>query len=318
MKNIINLAEKLCGTKCVRYSSGISRSKNQTWMKYGKRKQDIGERIPLPEVKGDILLGIHPVQAALHSGKRSLFTAFFKAGVCNDRLNKLRSQCEEKGVEILEVTGPVLDSLSGNIPHQGVCLDASPLKLKNISVEAEIVSEKLINSKGEPQVWVLPYKVKDTMNMGAILRSCFYFGADKILMPAHYSSALNPVVSKASAGALEVMDIQSLAYESTMTKCFKRWKDAGGTVVGSTGDENHEKVLHLHKFSTNRPTLLIIGNEAEGISEKVSKYCDALLCIPNFQTTTSNSESFCVDSLNVSVATGVLLHSIVMSRHRNR
>ncbi|XP_045171840.2 rRNA methyltransferase 1, mitochondrial-like isoform X2 [Mercenaria mercenaria] len=314
-KKLLKIAELLCNLHFVRSSSAISKSK-QSHSKKQSRKKDVGRQYPLPDVNGEVLFGIHPVQAALYAGKRQAYTAFFKTGVHNDRLDRLREQCVQQNLDILDVTGPVIDSLSGNHPHQGVCLDVSPYEHSSISIDSDIVSERLFNSNGEPQVWVLPYRVKDTMNMGAVLRSSLYFGVNKVLVPAHYSSALNPVVSKASAGALEVMDIQSLKYESTLKKCLLRWKDEGGTVVGSTSDESHEKALHLQKYTADRPTLLIIGSEAVGIDEKITGYCDVLLCVQNYQTY-QESDSFCVDSLNVSVATGVLLHNIMMNRSRN-
>lgn len=275
----------------------------------------MGDKIPLPDVNGEVLCGIHPVQAALHAGKRQPYTAFFMVGLSNERLDLLREQCVEKQVQIIDVKGYVLDNLSGNHPHQGVCLDVSKYKTPHICLDTDITSEKLYSSDGKPNVWLLPFHIKDTMNMGAVLRSSYYLGVNKVLLPSRYSSALNPVVSKASAGALEVMNIQSLKHDTLLEKCLVKWRDNGGIVVGSTGNEGHRKALHLHQFTVDKPTLLIIGNEAEGISENIMELCDVLLNIKNYQPELQHLNNFCVDSLNVSVATGILLHYIMMSKH---
>ncbi|KAL4223877.1 Ribose methyltransferase [Mactra antiquata] len=274
-------------------------------------KKDKGPSIPLPDITGEVLWGIHPVQAALSVGKRHVYTAFFKKGVDNARINLLRTICENKKVSMYEMTGNTLDVLVGHHPHQGVCLDVSTLHVETISAD-DISSDRLYKANGEPEVWMLPYKVKDTMNMGAVLRSSHYFGVSRVLVPASSSSAMNAVVSKASAGAMEIMDIKTVRNETSLVQCLEKWKTIGGLVVGTTGNINHEKVVPLNQFYKDRPLLLIIGNEAEGIGEKLTNICDLLLSVQTYQNVQHVGEWFYqLDSLNVSVATGVLLHSIM-------
>ncbi|XP_052801243.1 rRNA methyltransferase 1, mitochondrial-like isoform X2 [Mya arenaria] len=232
-----------------------------------------GQRIPLPEVHGEVLWGIHPVSAALQAGKRQIHQALF----------------------------------------QGVCLDVSARMSRFIDVNRDINRSSLTDIEtGEPSVWVLPYRVVDTMNMGAILRSTHFFGADKVLLPSYYSASLNAVVSKASAGAMEVLDFLRLQDESQLEFALQKWRDAGGVIVGSTSNKEHSCMVPLHQFTADKPILLLIGNEATGLPDAICQHCDVLLYIGGH--TFTSADHWHVSSLNVSVATGILLHSIMQTR----
>ncbi|XP_052801244.1 rRNA methyltransferase 1, mitochondrial-like isoform X3 [Mya arenaria] len=222
-------------------------------------------------------------------------------------------QCERLTIPLLAVRNDILEEISGHHPHQGVCLDVSARMSRFIDVNRDINRSSLTDIEtGEPSVWVLPYRVVDTMNMGAILRSTHFFGADKVLLPSYYSASLNAVVSKASAGAMEVLDFLRLQDESQLEFALQKWRDAGGVIVGSTSNKEHSCMVPLHQFTADKPILLLIGNEATGLPDAICQHCDVLLYIGGH--TFTSADHWHVSSLNVSVATGILLHSIMQTR----
>ncbi|XP_059146413.1 rRNA methyltransferase 1, mitochondrial-like [Physella acuta] len=153
-------------------------------------------------------------------------------------------------------------------------------------------------------IWLLLHNIQDPMNFGAILRSAYYLGCDSVVVPGSDSCKLSPVVSKASAGAMEVVDLMRLSKNSTETDLCQWWKQQGGEVVGTGRGGN--KTCTLETFKMRRPTLLVLGNEGTGIGRELEDCCDTCLFIPQ------SGES--IDSLNVSVATGIILHWIKTSR----
>ncbi|WAR01830.1 hypothetical protein MAR_008388 [Mya arenaria] len=93
---------------------------------------------------------------------------------------------------------------------------------------------------------------------------------------------------------------------------FQKWRDAGGVIVGSTSNKEHSCMVPLHQFTADKPILLLIGNEATGLPDAICQHCDVLLYIGGH--TFTSADHWHVSSLNVSVATGILLHSIMQTR----
>ncbi|KAL5017506.1 hypothetical protein ScPMuIL_007095 [Solemya velum] len=202
----------------------------------------------------------------------------------------------------------MMDALSGSRPHQGVCMDVSklvPPPYSSLPIKGDI------QRVGVSPVWLMPYKVQDPMNLGAILRSAHFLGVEKVVLPQKHSCSLSAVVSKASAGALEVMDLVMCPDERSLSTLLQHWKKAGGRLVGAVSPG--PGAVPVHEYIANSPTLLIIGNEGMGLDDGVLNQCDILVSIN--QSTARETIHSKVDSLNVSVATGILLHSILQSRN---
>ncbi|KAL3856866.1 hypothetical protein ACJMK2_011577 [Sinanodonta woodiana] len=281
----------------------------------GKRSRKNTSREKCAEVKGEILFGVFPVKLALEAGRRKPHRLFLKERGLTDSLRETLTLADKLGIEKEFVSKEMLDKLSGDRPHQGICLDASRLYANNLDSETQLRSEDLIEETGLPKVWLLTYRVKDPMNFGAILRSAFYLGIDKVLFSKKYSCALSPVVSKASAGALEVMDLTCISTDTILMEILERWKNVGGQVLGTTCDESSDKSQQLIGCSIDVPTIIIVGNEREGLDEDVIKSCDKLLYINPIGNNVHVSGPV-IDSLNVSVATGIVLYSLMQKRQK--
>ncbi|XP_019856964.1 PREDICTED: rRNA methyltransferase 1, mitochondrial-like isoform X3 [Amphimedon queenslandica] len=170
---------------------------------------------------------------------------------------------------------------------QGILMDVEPLRFKPMTLESNLLNHKQF-SKAH-LLWLLLYHVQDPMNFGAIIRSAYFFGVDRILVTNKSSCPLSPVVSKSSAGAMEMLSIHSI---SDVISLLKVAADKGWDILASD-----HKVI--------RPTMLIVGNEGHGLTKEVCSCCTKLLTI---NPKRSLSPGF--DSLNVSVATGILLNTL--------
>ncbi|KAK3589144.1 hypothetical protein CHS0354_017112 [Potamilus streckersoni] len=280
----------------------------------GKSSRKNTSKEKCAEVKGEVLFGVFPVKLALEAGRRKPHRLFLKERGLTDSLRETLTLADKLGIEKEFVSKEMLDKLSGDRPHQGICLDASHLYANNLDSETQMRSEDLIEENGLPKVWLLTYRIKDPMNFGAILRSAFYLGVDKVLFPKRYSCALSPVVSKASAGALEVMDLACISTDTTLMEVLERWKKAGGQVLGTTCDNSSDKSQQLIGCSVDVPTIIIVGNEREGLDKDVIKSCDKLLYINPIGSVHASGPV--IDSLNVSVATGIVLYSVMQNRQK--
>lgn len=272
----------------------------------GKSKSKINNKLPV--VKGEVLFGLHPVILALKAQRRDgvhnvFIDSKFQAEENDCPVTKVLQIASQHHHPIKAVSRDVLDQLSGNRPHQGVCMDVSSLRLPEWS------EQDPPKMSSDFPFWLLMHNIMDPMNFGAVLRTAYYLGLDKVIVPSNNSCRLSPVVSKASAGALEVVDLVHLPTNTTESRLCLWWKDQGGEVVG-TGVNNDPKLIRINTFKMTRPTLLILGNEGSGISKELEEICDSIISIPG-QVYPSITQ---IDSLNVSVAAGILMHWMKTSR----
>ncbi|KAM7370425.1 hypothetical protein PAMP_009977 [Pampus punctatissimus] len=256
----------------------------------------------------EIVFGIAPCVLALTQGRRKARKLFVKDGEASNRASVLKV-CEEahqRGVQVQRVSKKDLDKMSEGRVHQGVCLQASPL---NYLTEDSAPKRK----DNATPLWLVLERVQDPMNLGAILRSAYFLGVDRVASSLRSSCPLSPVVSKASSGTMEV--IGAYGYEN-LEEMLKLKVAQGWQAVGTVGAEAQEcqiPVTQCSDFQMTRPTLLLIGGEGEGLSQKLLSLCQTLLTIP------AGRELFPgIESLNVSVATGILLHSLLSSRRSTR
>lgn len=254
----------------------------------------------------EVVFGISPCLLALTIGRRKAFKLLVKEGDVSRKTSVIKV-CEEahrRGVQIKRVSKEHLDRISTGRVHQGVCLQASPL-----SYLTEEMAFTSVKRSGMIPLWLVLDRIQDPMNFGAILRSAYFLGVDRVATGLHNSCPLTPVVSKASSGAMEVMDIYG--YES-LEEMLKLKVSQGWHVVGTMGAQTVEcstVVTCCSDFQMTKPTLLLMGGEGEGLSQKLFSQCQTFLTIPPFRQLVSG-----IESLNVSVATGILLHSLLSHR----
>lgn len=270
----------------------------------------VGTRESKDDRSYEVVFGISPCLLALTVGRRRAFQLLVKESDVSHRASLIKV-CEEahrRGVEIKRVSKKHLDRICPGRVHQGVCLQASPLSY--LAGETAFTSVK---RSGMIPLWLVLDGIQDPMNLGAILRSAYFLGVDRVATSLDNCCPLTPVVSKASSGAMEVIDIYG--YE-TLEEMLKLKVSQGWHVVGTVGTQTEDcstVVTCCSDFQMTKPTLLLMGGEGEGVSPKLFAHCQTFLTIPPFRQLMPG-----IESLNVSVAAGIMLHSLLSHRTPER
>ncbi|XP_072312744.1 rRNA methyltransferase 1, mitochondrial [Eucyclogobius newberryi] len=259
----------------------------------------------------EFVFGISPCLLAITQGRRKILRLYVKEGDTSLRASVLKV-CEDAhrhGLPIHHVSKKDIDKMAPGRVHQGVCLQASPLTY--VTKEKQGESLLLARKDKNMPLWLVLESVQDPMNLGAILRSAYFLGVDRVVSSISQSCPLSPVVSKASSGVMEVMEVYGC---KNLGELLHLKKAQGWDVVGTVGAESRQScVTKCLDFTMSKPTLLLIGGEGGGLSQELQTYCQTLLTIP-----AGRSLSPGIESLNVSVATGILLHSLLFSRCSNK
>ncbi|NXE63539.1 MRM1 methyltransferase, partial [Calcarius ornatus] len=266
----------------------------------------------------EILFGVAPCWLALARARRALFRLFLKeqrGGPGRPLRAELALQAAARGVPVLHVPGRALDALCRGRPHQGVCLEAAPLPFRSLRDAEETDGES-----GDRQLlWLVLEHIQDPMNLGALLRSAYFLGVDRVVATHSNSCPLTPIVSKASSGAMEVFDV----YSTDDLQGFLKAKSAEGwEVVGTASrpeDVEGVPVISCSEFRWDKPLIVVIGTASSRAGDasiqglfQTQLQCQQMLSIPPGRALHPG-----IDSLNVSVAAGILLHSICSQKRRH-
>ena len=201
---------------------------------------------------------------------------------------KILTLISEKGISPKRVDLEMLNRMSGNGNHQGIIVETYPHEYS--SLEEIIKSSK---GKEQPLVLILD-EIEDPHNFGAILRTADAFSVDGVIIKSKNQVPLNWTVAKVSTGAIEYVKV---AQVSNLNNVIRTLKDSGFWIYAAdgSGKDSYEKVNYKGAVA------LIVGSEGRGISQLVMKNSDFIIKIPM----TGH-----VNSLNVSVSTGILLSRI--------
>ena len=235
------------------------------------------------------IYGINAVAEALKAGH----VVSLRVGLRKDqRLQQLIALAAQEGVPLRRVSDDELDRESGGSSHQGVIADVTERKLYELH---ELIDE----AQGAPPALIVVLDgIEDPHNFGAILRTCDAVGAHGVVRQTRHSAPLTGVTSKASAGAMAHVKIADVV---NIARAVDDLKDAGIWTVGLAGDAPST----YDKMDFSVPTALVVGAEGTGLRRLVRERCDFLAAIPMKGQ---------VDSLNVSVAAGVVLFEALRQR----
>ena len=233
------------------------------------------------------IFGINPVLEALRAKR---VTAIRVSARTDDRLTDIVRLAEAQGITVQRVGGSELDRAARGGVHQGVLADVEDPT--HVSVE-----DLVVGAKGAPLIVVLD-SIEDPHNVGAILRTVDAAGADGVVRQSRHAARLDGAAAKASAGAVshvKVADVVNIA------RALELLKNAGVWTVGLAGDAEKR----YDEVDLTLPTALVVGAEGVGLRRLVRERCDWLVSIPMQGH---------VQSLNVSVATGIALFEAVRQR----
>jgi 23S rRNA (guanosine2251-2'-O)-methyltransferase len=234
-----------------------------------------------------LIYGINAVTEALRAGR----VVSLRAGKRSDRrLLELIAQAEQSRIPIRRVSDQELDRESGASSHQGVIADVKETEAYDL--------DDLIRDAPSPALLVVLDGIEDPHNFGAIVRSVDAAGAHGVVRQTRHSAPLGGATSKASAGALSHVRIADVV---NIARAIDELKEAGIWTVGLAGDAPQT----YDRIDFTVPTALVLGAEGTGLRRLVRERCDMLASIPMKGH---------VDSLNVSVAAGVVLFEAVRQR----
>ena len=224
-------------------------------------------------------------------------TAFYIAHrvEMDDRVKEMIALAKNQDVPILEVTRPELDRMAGfDGVHQGVALKVPPYEYPH----PQDVLEQVID-RGQTPLFVALDGVTDPRNLGAIIRSTAAFGGQAVVIPQRRSAGLNSAAWKTSAGAAARIPV---AMAPNLTNIIKEFKKQGVFVLGLDGGGDVQMPdIEL----ADRPLLIVIGSEGDGLSRLVTENCDQIVSIPISSAT---------ESLNAGIAASVALYQVATIR----
>jgi len=241
----------------------------------------------------DIVPGYHAVREALLKSLPTVESLWVVPGRRSGRIEEIRLLAGQRGIPIVEVRASELDRLAPGVVHQGVALSVGEFTYTPLE---DLIEEPAAGC--ESRLILALDHITDEGNFGAIIRTAAFFGVEAIVIPRDRSVRVTPSVLKRSSGAHFLVPVSRVVNLSRGLDLLKR---AGFWIMGAAG----ESTISLYDFDWTVPVVLLLGNERKGLGVAVRKRCDGLVSIPGTGG---------VESLNVSVAAGVLLAEITRQR----
>ncbi|HIZ55744.1 MAG TPA: 23S rRNA (guanosine(2251)-2'-O)-methyltransferase RlmB [Firmicutes bacterium] len=244
-----------------------------------------------PEEKREFIAGRNAVAEALKAGQ-TLNALYIAAGERQGSISHLVAMAREQGVVIKEVSPKKLDFLCGHMAHQGVVATISAAEYATV---ADILQRAA--DKGEKPFLLAADEIEDPHNLGALIRTAEAAGVHGVLIPKRRSVQLTAAVYKASAGALSYMPV---ARVQNLAGTLDELKKQGIWVYGADMDGQN-----WCSVDYTGGCCLVVGSEGQGIGRLIRDKCDVMVSLPMAGQ---------VNSLNASVAGGILLYEIARQR----
>ena len=242
--------------------------------------------------KNELIFGTRAVIEAIEAGK-DIDKILIKRGLQNELSRELFEALKGQLIPVQRVPIEKLNRLTTK-NHQGVIAFTSAVTYQRVEDLVPMLYEE-----GKNPLFVLLDGVTDVRNFGSIARTCDCAGVDAIIIPAHNSVTVNADAVKTSAGALHTLPV---CREKNITETLRYLKESGIKIVCAT----EKGKIQYTKSDYTSPVCIVMGAEDTGIPVEHLRMCDEWVSIPQFGN---------IESLNVSVATGVLLYEAVRQRH---
>ncbi|MFC0212840.1 23S rRNA (guanosine(2251)-2'-O)-methyltransferase RlmB [Paenibacillus chartarius] len=239
--------------------------------------------------------GKHSVLEALKSG-RTINKIWIAENAQKHLAQPIAAEAKSHGIVVQFVDKRKLDQMTDNMQHQGVVAQVAAYRY----AEVDEILERAA-AKGEAPFLLLLDEIEDPHNLGSILRTAECTGVHGVIIPKRRSVGLTATVSKTSAGAVEYVPV---ARVTNLAQTIEDLKKKGVWIAGT--DVAAKQQVYDTDFKI--PIAVVIGNEAKGVGRLIKESCDFLVKLPMFGQ---------LNSLNASVAAGVLMYEVVRQRHRS-
>ena len=243
-----------------------------------------------------ILAGFHAVGARLRKDPDSIHCVYVDPARRDKRMMQMRDELKALGVRVMQASHERLNGMvSRDIPHQGIVAMAD-------SLEVAMTFDDMMNDIRPDTLLLILDGINDPRNFGACLRSADAAGVQAVIIPKDRSASVTPAAAKAAAGASETVPVVTV---TNLAAAIVELRDAGVTVVGAAG----EATKTIYDFDQTGAFAWVMGAEGPGLRQLTRKRCDDLAKIPLTGS---------VESLNVSVATGICLFESVRQRYAKK
>jgi len=243
----------------------------------------------------ETIYGSEPVIEALRAGRRKIERILLASGASPTRMRRLTEAAASAGVPCEPRERRELDALTRGANHQGVVAVLGSQGHQPTYSQAD----DILDSPGTPPLLVLLDGIEDPHNLGAILRTCEGAGVGGVFIPEHRAAGVTPAVARTSAGAVEHLRI---ARVTNLVPLIKELQERGFQVIAIEGGGS----TIYSELDLSGPVALVFGSEGRGVRRLVRERCDQVVSIPMRGR---------INSLNVSVAAGVVLYEAVRQRH---
>jgi 23S rRNA (guanosine2251-2'-O)-methyltransferase len=243
--------------------------------------------------KDNWIAGINAVASALEHDLEHVREVLMEAGAKNPRLTEIEETARRRDVSVRRIPLQSLEGIAGGLRHQGVIARYEAAKPTD---EKELPG--LVEAAGGKALVLVLDGVQDPHNLGACLRSAAAAGVTAVVIPKDKAAPINATVRKTSAGAADRIPVVSV---TNLARTLRALQEMGVWIYGLDGSAT--QAIHGIDFTGN--VALVMGGEGEGMRRLTREHCDGLVKIP------MPGE---MESLNVSVATGVALFEVVRQR----
>jgi len=243
------------------------------------------------------IYGFHSIEAQLKSNPESILNVFVQSGRSDSRMSEIISFLNIQKINFSKIDKNKLDRLTKSEPHQGIVAEIILPSLPGQEALIKFVTEL----SSSPLILMLD-SIQDPRNLGACLRTAKAAGVDCVILNKDGSAPINALVHKASAGAinqLKIFQVTNLVRTIKSLQSKKLW------VIGLDGNVT----TSIYDINLIDPTVIVMGAEGKGLRQLIKKTCDQIAQIPM----TGN-----VESLNVSVATGIALFEVRRKRQSRK
>jgi 23S rRNA (guanosine2251-2'-O)-methyltransferase len=242
---------------------------------------------------GELMFGIHSIEAALTHDPKNITELYFEADSQNARIKELSDRARDLGLKPHSRPREALDRMTGGARHQGAVAryNTPPPRSEN-----ELYA--LVEKEEKNTLLLILDGVTDPHNLGACLRSAEAAGVTAVVVPKDKAAGITPTVRRASAGAADRIAFFAV---TNLARTLKLLKDRGVWLVGLAGDVEQD----FYALDLKGAMAIVVGSEGEGMRRLTRESCDFVVHIPMRGS---------VESLNVSVATGVALFEALRQR----
>lgn len=238
-----------------------------------------------------ILFGFHAVGVRIKTSPASVIEVYFDPTRRDARMRQFLERAKEAGVRLIEADGLRLSKLAGSHGHQGVAARVEPV------AQARSLDD-LLDQIQEPPLLLVLDGITDPHNLGACLRVADGAGAHAVIAPKDHAAGINATVAKVASGAAETMPYFMV---TNLARTLQELQERNIWCVGTSDDADKT----IYQVDLKAPVALVLGAEGQGMRQLTRKRCDELVQIPMRGA---------VESLNVSVASGVCLYEALRQR----